>query len=124
MNDYIHSWYDKHINEWKTEFREVHYDLARFDNDKLMKDIKRNLENIGIPLLNEVTDWERASDYMISKDEFAYIAKIFDFYIIANKIDKATKSLILAEKCYANYENVPKERFEEIKLRKDYLQQR
>ena len=124
INDFVHSWYNKHIDEWKTEFREVHYDLAKFDNAKLMEDIKRNLENIGIPLLEKVSDWEKASDYMVQREEFAYIAKIFDFYIIANRIDKAIESLSLAENCYKKYENVPNERFEEIKLRKDYLQQR
>ena len=54
------------------------------DNIKLMNDLTKNILNIGIPLLNEASDWETAADYQVRNQKFGFISKIFDFYRLKN----------------------------------------
>jgi len=123
MNDFIISNYDSHFKSWKSKYRSTQYDLAKFDNIHLMKDIRSKMLRIGIPILDEVSDWERAADYMVAREQFGYISKIFDFYVIADKIKEAKNSLTLAETCFSKIENVPEERFDEIKIRKNIFKE-
>ena len=125
MNDFIDSWYDSHIKTWNSEFWDGdQYDLTKFDNVQLMTDLKNNIMNIGIPILNTVSDWKSGADYLFEKERWMHAAKIFDFYIISNEPKKAIETQKVIEKYFneLDSENVPKERFEEIKIRKDYLQ--
>ena len=124
MNEFIDSWYDNHIKTWNSEYwNGGQYDLTKFDNVKLMNDLTKNILNIGIPLLNEASDWETAADYQVRNQKFGFISKIFDFYVIADKKQKAIEALQFAEDFFKSLEDVPEERFEEIKVKKDYLQQ-
>lgn len=123
MNEFICSWYDSHIETWNSEFwNGEQYDLTEFDNDKLMVDLTKNILNIGIPLLNKVSDWESAADYQMSNQRFGFISKIFDFYVLADKKEKAIESLKMAEEYFKSVADVPKERFEEIKIKKSLVQ--
>ncbi|KAB1154244.1 hypothetical protein F7018_14830 [Tenacibaculum aiptasiae] len=91
-----------------------------------MTDLTKNILNIGIPILNKISDWESAADYLFKEQRWMDAAKIFDFYIISNQPKKAMKTQNIIEKYFNELDinNVPKERFEEIKIRKDYLQHR
>jgi len=123
INEIIDAWYDNHIETWKSKYRSgTKYDLTQFDNVKLMNDLTKNILNIGVPLLNEVANWESAADYLLKHQKFGSISKIFDAYILANKKEKAIQSLHIAEEFFKTYEDVPEERLTEIKIRKDYLQ--
>ena len=125
MNEIIDSWYDNDIKEWNSEYWDGgQYDLTQFDNIDLMNDFNKNILNVGIPLLDKTSDWESAADYLMEKEHYGSISKIFDFYIIANKKEKAVNSLETAERYFQNVGDVPQERFKEIELKKDYLQQR
>lgn len=127
MNEFVDSWYDNHIKTWNTEYwNGGQYDLTTFDNVKLMTDLTKNILNIGIPILNKISDWESAADYLFKEERWMHAAKIFDFYIISNQRNKAIESQNTIEKYFKTLaiKDVPKERFEEIKIRKDYLQQR
>jgi len=125
MNEFINSWYDNQIKTWNSEFwNGGHYDLTEFDNIKLMTDLTKNILSIGIPLLNQVSDWEGGADYQMRNERYGFISKIFDFYVLADKKEKAIESIQIAEDYFKSVEDVPNERFEEIKVKKDYLQQR
>lgn len=127
INEFVDSWYDNHIKTWNSEFWDGgQYDLTKFDNVKLMTDLTKNILNIGIPILNKISDWESAADYLFKKERWMHAAKIFDFYIISNQPKKAMETQNIIEKYFKELDinDVPKERFEEIKIRKDYLQQR
>ena len=54
----------------------------------------------------------------MERERFGFISKIFDFYILAGKEEKAIESLKTAEDYFNSVEDVPSERFEEIKLKK------
>ena len=58
----------------------------------------------------------------MEKQHFGFISKIFDFCILAGKKEKAIESLKTAEDYFNSIGEVPKERFEEIERKKDYLQ--
>ncbi|MFC4721771.1 hypothetical protein ACFO5O_05540 [Geojedonia litorea] len=119
MNEFVESWYDNHIKTWNTDFwNGGHYDLTEFDNVKLMNDLTKNILTIGLPLLDKVSDWEGAADSLMERQRFGFISKIFDFYILAGKEEKAIESLKTAEDYFNSVEDVPSERFEEIKLKK------
>ena len=119
MNEIVESWYDNHIKTWNSAYwNGGQYDLAQFDNVKLMDDLTKNILTIGIPLLDKVSDWEKAADDLMERQRFGFISKIFDFYILAGKKEKAMESLNTVENYFNNVEDVPTERFDEIKLRK------
>ncbi|WP_139181065.1 hypothetical protein [Winogradskyella thalassocola] len=119
MNEFVESWYDNHIKTWNTDFWNAgHYDLTEFDNIKLMNDLTKNILTIGLPILDKVSDWEGAADSLMERQRFGFISKIFDFYILAGKEEKAIESLKTAEDYFNSVEDVPSERFEEIKLKK------
>ncbi len=124
LNNYVESWYDSHIKDWESAYRNVtQYDLTKYDNVELMEDLTKNLLNIGVPLLNEVSDWEGAANYLMSKERYGFIAKIFDFYLLADKKDKGIEALQIAENYFksVDIDDVPQERFEEIKIRREHL---
>tara|TARA_R110002167_G_scaffold7267_1_gene34182 strand:+ start:219 stop:881 length:663 start_codon:yes stop_codon:yes gene_type:complete len=124
MNEFVESWYDNHIKDWGSDYwNGGHYDLTEFDNVKLMNDLTKSILTIGIPLLDKVSDWESAADSLMERQRFGFISKIFDFYILAGKEKKAIESLKLIEDYFKSVDEVPKERFEEIERKKDYLQQ-
>jgi len=124
MNEFVESWYDNHIKTWSSDYwNGGQYDLTEFDNIKLMSDLTKNILTIGIPLLDKISDWESAADNLMERQRFGFISKIFDFYILAEKKEKAIESLKTAENYFNSVDDVPKERFEEIERKKDYLQQ-
>jgi hypothetical protein len=125
MNEFVQSWYDNHIKNWSSDFwNGGQYDLTEFDNVKLMNDLTKNILTVGIPLLDKVSDWEGGADDLMERQRFGFVSKIFDFYILAGKKEKAIESLNEIEKYFSSIQDAPKERFEEIELKKDYLQHR
>lgn len=119
MNEFVESWYDNHIKTWNTDYwNGGQYDLTEFDNVKLMNDLTKNILTIGIPLLDKVSEWESAADNLMERQRFGFISKIFDFYILAGKEEKAIESIKTAEDYFNSVADVPSERFEEIKLKK------
>ena len=125
MNEFVASWYDNHIKNWNTDYwNDGQYDLTKFDNVKLMSDLTKNILTIGIPLLDKVSGWESAADNLMERQRFGFISKIFDFYILARKENKAIECLKIVEDYFKTVDDVPEERFEEIKQKKDYLQKR
>jgi hypothetical protein len=124
MNEFVQSWYDNHIKTWNSDYwNGGKYDLTKFDNYELMYDLKKNILRIGVPLLDKVSNWENAGDNLMENERFGFVSKIFDFYILANKKEKATECLKKIEDYFKSANDFPKERFEEIERRKDYLQQ-
>lgn len=124
MNEFVNSWYDSHISSWSSKYRNGgHYDLAKYDNIKLMNELNRNILEIGVPMLNEVSDWEQAANNLMTNKQYGFISKVFDFYLLAGKKNKAIESISLVEEYFNSIQDAPIERFEEIKIRKDYLQQ-
>jgi hypothetical protein len=125
MNEFIQSWYDNHIKTWNSDYWSAgKYDLTKFDNNKLMNDLKKNILTIGIPLLDKNSNWENAGDNLMENERFGFVSKIFDFYILAGKKEKAIESINTIEKYFKKANDYPQEIFEEIEMRKDYLQHR
>jgi hypothetical protein len=123
MNEFVQSWYDNHIKSWNSNYwNSGKYDLTEFDNIKLMKDLKKNILTIGIPLLDKVSNWENAGDNLMENERFGFVSKIFDFYILAGKKEKAIESLKKIEEYFKSVNDFPQEISEEIERRKDYLQ--
>lgn len=124
MNNFVGSSYDSHLNKWNADYWDGYqYDLTKFDTIELMNDLTKNILTVGIPYLNKISDWESAADYFFNEEIWMHAAKIFDFYIIANQPNKAVETQKIIESYFKELDpiDVPKKRFEEIKIRKDYL---
>lgn len=111
--------------EWESRYCKLgEYDLQKYDNPDLMQDLLSNIKNIAIPFLEERSDWGRAAKGLLTDGYTGLIAKIFDFYILDDKLEIAQKTLQEVKLKFEAMEDVPEERFKEIELRENYLQQR
>ena len=95
----------------------------QFDTIELMNDLTKNILTVGIPYLNKISDWESAADYFFNEGLWRHAAKIFDFYILVDQPYMAEETQKIIENYFKELDpnDVPSKRFEEIKIRKDYL---
>lgn len=120
LNDIVNSWYDNQLTSWSIKYKKAgHYDLVKFDNVKLMMELTKNITEVGIPMVNDISDWEKAADYIMREKQYGDFSKAFDFYVLAGRANKAHESISFVEGHFESIKNVPIERFEEIKLRKN-----
>ena len=117
LNNGVTGFYHNHLKNWKTEYKLDKYDLSKQDNNKVFEEIKDNLENIIMPLFDKFSDYEKSADTLMQNKEYWWAAKIYDYYLIAGKIDKAKQALIAGKKYYDNQTNPQKEFFEAFELR-------
>ena len=123
MNDSINSWDSINHTELETRYSKLgHYDLTRHDNVKLMASIREMLMQGGIELLDRSSDWQGAADQLMEEKKYGAVAKIFDFHVLSGNIERAADSLQFIEDHYRKLDQIPEKRFEEIRIRRAYLQ--
>ena len=105
------------MKSWKTEFKLDQYNLSKQDNEKVFKEIKYNLGKLVLPLFDKFSDYEQSADTLMQNKEYWWAAKIYDYYLMAGKIDKAKQALKAGKEYYDNQVNPQKEFVEAFKLR-------
>jgi hypothetical protein len=106
MNDIVFSNYHYHIDSWTSKFGKGKYDLSVQNNWEVIEEIILNLKQIAIPLLDSYSDYERAAELLLLSKSYGFISKIFDFYTIMDKTDKAKDSLQEAKSYLSSQTNV------------------
>jgi hypothetical protein len=117
VNDCITSFYHNHLKNWQTEFKLDQYNLSKQDNEKVFKEIKLNLEKLVLPMLDKFSDYEHSADTLMQNKEYWWAAKIYDYYLIAGKLDKAKQALLAGKEYYDKQVDPQKEFFEALKSR-------
>jgi hypothetical protein len=117
LNNGVTGFYHNHLKNWKTEYKLDKYDLSTQDNIKVFNEIKGNLQNVIMPLFDKFSDYEKSADSLMENKEYWWAAKIYDYYLIAGKVDKAKKTLIAGKEYYDNQTDPQKELFEAFELR-------
>src|SRR5690554_3152231 len=112
---------DWNIKNWKFPVidgrQENHYQIINPDHRfAVMSLLKNNILELGLPFLENLSNWENAALKLIENDWFH--SKACDFYLIANNKEKALWALKEGIECW---QRKPKASFpeekEEIKLR-------
>lgn len=106
MNDIVFSEYHYHLETWVSKFEKRGYDLSVQNNWEVIDEINLNLTNAAIPILDKYSDYERAADLLLESQSYGFIAKIFDFYFIVGKFEKAKDSLLKARSYLKTKDNV------------------
>jgi hypothetical protein len=117
LNNVVTSFYHNHLKNWKTEYKLDKYDLSKQDNNKVFEEINENFENLIMPLFDKFSDYEKSADTLIQNKEYWWAAKIYDYYLIAGKADKAKQVLIDGKEFYDKRADPQKELFDAFELR-------
>lgn len=117
LNNCVTGFYHNHLKNWKTEYNLDKYDLSKHDNIKVFKEIKDNLENVIMPLFNKFSGYEKAADTLMQDKEYWWAAKIYDYYLIEGKFDKAKKALLAGKEYYDKQTDPQKEFLDAFELR-------
>jgi hypothetical protein len=121
LNNCVTSFYHNHLGNWRTEFKLDRYNLSKQDNEKVFEEIKQNLKNLVLPLFDKYSDYEKSANALMQKKEYWNIAKIYDYYLISNKVDKAKQALLVGKEYFDRQLDPPKRLFEAFKLRLNQL---
>lgn len=121
LNNCVTSFYHNHLKNWKTEYKLDKYDLSKQDNPKVLQEIKENLEKLVLPLFDKFSNYEQSADTLIQNKEFWWAAKIYDYYLISGKLDKAKQALLAGKEYYDKQVDPQKEFFEAFELREKDL---
>jgi Domain of unknown function (DUF4304) len=117
LNNAVTSFYHNHLKNWKTKYKLDKYDLSKQDNIKVFEEIKGNLEKLILPLFDKFSDYEKSADKLMQDREYWWAAKIYDFYLIAGKVDKAKQALIAGKEYYDKIADPQKEPLDAFELR-------
>ncbi len=69
---YLPNWNHEYFNDWW-------YDLAIDNNKEIVKVLKSNIENNGVPYLNILSDKRSAIDFIMSKSKYYKAPMLIDF---------------------------------------------
>jgi len=104
---YIPNWTNEYFQDWW-------YDLAKDDNNEIIKILKINIDKNGLPYLNALSDKQSVIDFIIGQNSYYYKAPmLFDFAIMLNDKNQAEKIL----KWFNDYKNNSESNFHANTLR-------
>lgn len=121
VNDSLGGSMDWNIKDWEFPIingnRELHFQIIdENERTNVLQLLKNNILNLGIPFLNNISNWENAAYKIVEKDWFHEIA--CDFFLIAGNKEKALWAL---EQGIDYWKRKPKASFpdskEEIQIR-------
>lgn len=104
-NHYVRCYYHYWLQEWKKKFTYYKYDLAKQDNVEVFNEIKENLLSIGLQILDNYSDYERAADLLLQERQYGFATKIIDFYLLAGNNKKAQSAYEFLYKYFIEDEN-------------------
>lgn len=84
--EYIQKWTKKH-------FEDGWYDLAKIDNNEIVKTLKINIIKRGIPYLNALSSLQGAIDFTIGQNRYYKAPMLFDLALMLNDKSQAQKIL-------------------------------
>jgi hypothetical protein len=117
LNNVVTSFYHNHMKNWKTRYKLDQYDLSKQDNNKVFEEIKENIEKLILPLFDKFSDYEKSADTLMKNREYWWAAKIYDYYLIAGKVDKAKQVLIAGKEYYDKQTDLQKDFFDAFEMR-------
>jgi len=95
-NDNLASAMDWNIEGWEfpviNNKKESHFQIINEkERENVLEILKKNILNVGIPYLNNLSNWENIAHHILENELFHYLA--CDFFLIAGKNDKALLAL-------------------------------
>lgn len=95
-NDTLDKAMDWNINSWEFPIidgkKELHFQIiTEKERPNILNVLKNNILNIGIPYLDNLSNWENAANKLIQDKWFHY--KACDFFLIAGNKEKALWAL-------------------------------
>lgn len=117
INNVVTGFYHNHLKDWATQYPLDKYDLAKQDNQKIFEEIQANVTKLVLPLLNRYSDYEQAADTFMQKQEYWWVAKVVDFYLIAGKEQKAKHALQVCKEYLEKNPEGYEDKLNEVKLR-------
>jgi len=117
LNSIVTGFYHSNLKNWKTKYKLDKYNLSKQDNETVFQEIKFNLENVVLPLLEKFRDYESSADTLMNKKEYWWAAKIYDYYLMSGKPDKAKQALLAGKNYYNRQKDPQKEHHEAFLLR-------
>jgi hypothetical protein len=117
LNNCVKSFYHHELKKWKTDYPLYKYDLSKQDNHKVFEEIKKNLDKLVLPLFDKFSDYEKSADSLMDNKEYWWAARIYDYYLMASRPDKAKLALLAGKKFYDKELDPQNELFTAFKLR-------
>ena len=121
LNECVTSFYHNHLKNWDTKYKLDKYDLSKQDNETVFNEIIENLEKFVLPHFDKFSDYEKSADTLMQNKEYWDAAKIYDYYLIAGKQDKAKQALLAGKEYYSKLADPQRELFEAFKQRLDKI---
>lgn len=83
---YVPNWTNEYFKDWW-------YDLAKDDNYEIIKVLKANIENSGLPYLDTLSNWQTAIAFIKSEGRYYNAPMLYDFSQILNDKKQAAEIL-------------------------------
>jgi hypothetical protein len=112
------------IPNWSHEyFKDRWYDLAKDDNMEIIKYLKSNIEKIGLPYLELLSDKQSVIDFIIGQNSYYYTAPmLFDFAFMLNDRSQAEKILTWFNDYKNNSDSIFKaQTLKDVEIRQEIL---